>query len=203
VSGGVGEKREQDSLRAALERAKKALGNGSTWQQRADAWKVCDAALTAESSREAGTLPDLESLAADFHRIYQAEAKRQGDVRHADNYEDLPENVKDFDRALARHVLLNFGAAEPLSQPVEQPYEKTPQPQAQPHNLDGVQVLMEASKNLLEACYQADAREELSEEIDGSLLDAVRDGLISAHVALEALENARASSGIAGAGESK
>lgn len=35
-----------------------------------------------------------------------------------------------------------------------------------------------AAKNLLEACYQADAREELPESIDGSLLDAVRDGLM-------------------------
>ena len=40
------------------------------------------------------------------------------------------------------------------------------------------QHLIEAAKNLLEACYQADAREELAEEVDGSLLDAVRDALI-------------------------
>jgi hypothetical protein len=39
--------------------------------------------------------------------------------------------------------------------------------------------LIEASKNLLEACYQADAIEELSECIDGSLLDAVRNALIN------------------------
>ena len=48
---------------------------------------------------------DVERLAAKFHEIYQAEARRQGDVRHAERYEDLLENVKEFDRVLARYVL--------------------------------------------------------------------------------------------------
>ena len=48
---------------------------------------------------------DEEGLAAEFHDIYQQEARRQGDVRHADEYADLPENVKEFDRVLARYVL--------------------------------------------------------------------------------------------------
>lgn len=48
---------------------------------------------------------DVEKLAAKIHEVYQIEAKRQGDVRHADKYSDLPENVKEFDRVLARHVL--------------------------------------------------------------------------------------------------
>jgi len=48
------------------------------------------------------------------------------------------------------------------------------------------QQLMEAAKNLLEACYQADAKEELSEMIDGSLLDMVRDGLIAASMEQQA-----------------
>ncbi len=51
---------------------------------------------------------EIEVLAAQFHRIYQEEAKRQGDVRHKDSYDDLPENIKDFDRVLARHVLAHF-----------------------------------------------------------------------------------------------
>jgi len=46
-----------------------------------------------------------ESLARDFHDIYQQEARRQGDVRHKDNYDNLSENIKDFDRVLARHTL--------------------------------------------------------------------------------------------------
>ena len=58
----------------------------------------------------------------------------------------------------------------------------------EPASSGGVASLMEASKNLLEACYQVDAREELDEEIDGSLLDAVRDGLIAAHTELAARE---------------
>jgi len=50
----------------------------------------------------------IEHLASIFHEIYQKEARRQGDIRHADRYEDLPENVKEFDRVLARYVLQNF-----------------------------------------------------------------------------------------------
>ena len=53
---------------------------------------------------------DVESLAAKFHEIYQQEAKRQGDVRHQDSYADLPENVKEFDRVLARYVLAALAA---------------------------------------------------------------------------------------------
>lgn len=48
---------------------------------------------------------DVEQLAAKFHDIYQQEAKRQGDVRHKDSYADLSENIKEFDRVLARYVL--------------------------------------------------------------------------------------------------
>ena len=50
----------------------------------------------------------VESLAAKFHDIYQREAKRQGDVRHKDSYADLPENIKEFDRVLARYVATEF-----------------------------------------------------------------------------------------------
>lgn len=48
---------------------------------------------------------DVEALSAKFHDIYQQEAKRQGDVRHKDAYADLAENIKEFDRILARYVL--------------------------------------------------------------------------------------------------
>jgi hypothetical protein len=48
---------------------------------------------------------DVEELSALFHEIYQAEAKRQGDVRHKDSYSELPERIKEFDRVLARYVL--------------------------------------------------------------------------------------------------
>jgi hypothetical protein len=52
------------------------------------------------------TLNDqVESLSAELHSLYQAEAKRQGDVRHHDNYADLNENIKEFDRVLARFIL--------------------------------------------------------------------------------------------------
>jgi len=47
----------------------------------------------------------IEELAKEFHSVYQQEAKRQGDIRYPDDYEELPENIKEFDRALARHIL--------------------------------------------------------------------------------------------------
>lgn len=48
---------------------------------------------------------NVEKLAAKFHEIYQKEAKKQGDIRHSDEYEDLSENIKEFDRVLARYVI--------------------------------------------------------------------------------------------------
>ena len=53
----------------------------------------------------------MENLSRKFHEIYQLEAKRQSDlgtdkVRHPDNYDELPERTKEYDRVLARHVLI-------------------------------------------------------------------------------------------------
>ena len=45
----------------------------------------------------------------------------------------------------------------------------------------GGDALREATKNLLDACYRADALEELHSEIDGSLLDAVSSALEDFH----------------------
>lgn len=50
-------------------------------------------------------MSDLEKLAEQIHDIYQTEAKRQGDVRHKDSYAELSENVKEFDRVLARFTI--------------------------------------------------------------------------------------------------
>lgn len=47
----------------------------------------------------------IEELAAELHEVYMKEATRHGDVRHAEDYNDLPENIKEFDRALARFIL--------------------------------------------------------------------------------------------------
>lgn len=56
---------------------------------------------------------DVESLSEKFHEIYQQEVKRQGAViRHPDNYGDLAENVKEYDRVLARYVLRLIKEAE-------------------------------------------------------------------------------------------
>jgi len=48
----------------------------------------------------------LEELARKLHAVYQVEAKRQGDVRHHDDYDALPEHVKEFDRVLAAFILV-------------------------------------------------------------------------------------------------
>ena len=48
---------------------------------------------------------DIEELSAELHEVYMKEAARQGDVRHAEDYNELPERIKEFDRALARHII--------------------------------------------------------------------------------------------------
>jgi histidine triad (HIT) family protein len=50
----------------------------------------------------------VEAISAKLHEIYQAEAHRRGDVRHADAYDDLSEAVKEWDRVLARWILAHW-----------------------------------------------------------------------------------------------
>lgn len=50
----------------------------------------------------------VEALAARLHDIYQVEAHRRGDVRHADAYDDLPDDTKEWDRVLARWILTHW-----------------------------------------------------------------------------------------------
>jgi hypothetical protein len=62
----------------------------------------------------------IETLAREFHEAYQREAKRQGDVRHHDDYDQLSENVKEFDyRALARHVIGRLDLADRLCEKID------------------------------------------------------------------------------------
>jgi hypothetical protein len=81
---------DADRLKAtilALEEAKAALGKVAKRQREACAsWFVSN----------------LENAAADAHAAYQREAHRRGDVRHADNYDDLPDATKEWDRVLCR-----------------------------------------------------------------------------------------------------
>lgn len=51
---------------------------------------------------------DLERLSARLHDIYQKEAHRRGDIRHADAYEELSEATQEWDRVLARWILEYF-----------------------------------------------------------------------------------------------
>jgi hypothetical protein len=55
----------------------------------------------------AGQMSDeIESLAAECHRVYTIELRRQGvENRHPDNYEKMLEPIKDIDRAIARFIL--------------------------------------------------------------------------------------------------
>lgn len=61
---------------------------------------------------------DIEALSARLHEVYQKEAHRRGDVRHADAYEDLPDLTKEWDRVLARWVLEHFYPAFDPSGPL-------------------------------------------------------------------------------------
>ena len=53
---------------------------------------------------------DTEARAADFHTVYQVEAHRRGDVRHPDDYAELSEASKEYDRVLARWVAAAMAA---------------------------------------------------------------------------------------------
>ena len=51
-------------------------------------------------------LRSIEDLAKKFHDIYNQELTRQNrESKWPDNYEALPEDIKDLDRALARYAL--------------------------------------------------------------------------------------------------
>lgn len=54
---------------------------------------------------------DIEARSSDAHDVYQKEAHRRGDVRHADAYADLSEATKEWDRVLVRWVLSTIEAA--------------------------------------------------------------------------------------------
>lgn len=48
---------------------------------------------------------EVEVLSSKLHDIYMIEAHRQGRVLHAEKYEDLAENIKEYDRVLARFII--------------------------------------------------------------------------------------------------
>lgn len=54
------------------------------------------------------TPENVEALSARLHEIYQAEAHRRGDIRHADAYDDLPDATKEWDRVLARWIISHW-----------------------------------------------------------------------------------------------
>lgn len=50
-------------------------------------------------------MTEREKLASQLHDIYIKEADKQGNTRNARRYEDLTENVKEYDRVLADFIL--------------------------------------------------------------------------------------------------
>ena len=67
--------------------------------------------------KEGGDMSDeaIEKLAAEFHAVYNEELKRQQLAnRHAEDYDSLPEPIKDIDRALAKFVIAKLNAAVAL-----------------------------------------------------------------------------------------
>ena len=69
--------------------------------QRGQGTQECDSVVPASPAGPSA----VEELAAQLHDIYQAEAHRQGDVRHADEYASLSDDIKEFDRVMARFIL--------------------------------------------------------------------------------------------------
>ena len=60
---------------------------------------------TPEQREELRARFSRKGLAREFHEVYQVEAKRQGDVRHHDDFDDLASNIQEFDYALADYLL--------------------------------------------------------------------------------------------------
>lgn len=65
---------------------------------------------------------DTEARSAEAHAVYQQEAHRRGDVRHHDDYAQLPEATKEWDRVLVRWVA---AAIRALSEKEEGDGERT------------------------------------------------------------------------------
>lgn len=69
--------------------------------------------------------PEIEELSKKFHAIYQKTMK--GKSKHSDSYEELPEDIKELDRALARYVLKEFTPKDtPKKEKKEDTKEKQP-----------------------------------------------------------------------------
>lgn len=63
---------------------------------------------------------DVEARSADAHAVYQKEAHKRGDVRHAEAYDDLSEPTKEWDRVLVRWVRDNIRAALFKAEPAQE-----------------------------------------------------------------------------------
>jgi hypothetical protein len=64
---------------------------------------------------------EIEVLVCAFHKVYQDELKRQGkESKYSDDYKQLPEDIKDLDRALARFVLTNIACQHPCDLVIEE-----------------------------------------------------------------------------------
>ena len=55
---------------------------------------------------------EIEELSSKLHDVYMEESRKQGDVRHHDDYYKLKESTKEYDRVLARYILKNYTPRE-------------------------------------------------------------------------------------------
>jgi hypothetical protein len=104
----------------------------------------------------------IEELASKLHDVYIEEAKRQGDVRHKEAYADLPENIKEYDRVLARYILSRESSTAQATR------EKVMQELAQKELAREEYTskwLEERDRETAQACYAAAASVKLSDGI--------------------------------------
>lgn len=65
----------------------------------------------------------MEALAAWLHSVYQDEARRQmpgATLKYPDAYNELPEPVKDFDRALAIFIMEELATPNQVREALEE-----------------------------------------------------------------------------------
>lgn len=93
--------KERDEARAEVARLVRLHDDVERYWQEAEE-RLKDVAERQREACASWFVSNLENAAADAHAAYQREAHRRGDVRHADNYDDLPDATKEWDRVLCR-----------------------------------------------------------------------------------------------------
>ena len=69
---------------------------------------ITDTNVHYRGGEDETTIDNIEAMSAKIHTVYQEEAKQQNNVKYSDNYDELPENIKEYDRVLATWIIKNF-----------------------------------------------------------------------------------------------